>query len=193
MTLPILHYGHPTLRQKGTRVQHVTAEVRQLVSDMLDTMYAAHGIGLAAQQVGSTWRVTVLDVRGVQDRPSTMHQDGRAVEVDAHMPLVLINPELRLLGEVKPGPEGCLSFPEVFAEIPRHEEVEVKAQGTDGTIVEFRCGGLLARAIQHEVDHLNGVLFIDRMSKATRAELKAELDALMAATKAELGGARASR
>ena len=84
------------------------------------------------------------------------------------------------------GGEGCLSFPEIFAEITRPESVDVKALNEKGKPVEFRCGGLLARAIQHEVDHLNGILFIDRMSKKTKEELRPDLDELQAKTKAEL-------
>ena len=94
-----------------------------------------------------------------------------------------------LLGEPVAGGEGCLSFPEIFAEITRPESVDVKALNQKGKPVEFRCGGLLARAIQHEVDHLNGILFIDRMSRETKEELRPELDDLQAKTKAELESA----
>lgn len=193
MVLPIVRYGHPALRQKGARVDRVTAEVRQLVSDMLDTMYAAHGIGLAAQQVGHALQVTVLDVRGIEDRPSTLFLKGEPADVDAHMPLVLINPEVTPVGEPIAGPEGCLSFPEIFAEVTRPGVVDVKAMTLDGTVLEFRCGGLLAKAVQHEVDHLNGILFIDRMTRTTKAELEAELDSLMAETKAALKATASER
>ena len=88
------------------------------------------------------------------------------------------------------GPEGCLSFPEIFADVTRPEFVEVKAMNEAGKPVEFRCGGLLARAVQHEGDHLNGILFIDRMDKKSKDELRAELDALQAETKAALQQAR---
>lgn len=186
MILPIVQYGHPALRQKGEPIERVTGEVRQLVTDMLDTMYDAHGIGLAAQQVGHPVRLTVLDVRGLKDRPSTLEIDGKAADIEARMPMVLINPELTPVGDTVSGPEGCLSFPEIYADIPRAAMVEVRALGADGRPVAFRCGGLLARAIQHEVDHLNGVLFIDRMSRETKAELKETLSGLMAETKASL-------
>ena len=102
------------------------------------------------------------------------------------MPLVLINPKIKPRGDPVVAGEGCLSFPEIFAEIARPESVDVKALNEKGKPVEFRCGGLLARAIQHEVDHLNGILFIDRMDKATKDELRPQLDALQAATKAAL-------
>ena len=102
------------------------------------------------------------------------------------MPLVLINPELKpAAGPVK-GPEGCLSFPEMYADISRPESIEVSALNAKGERFQFRCGGLLARAVQHETDHLHGILFIDRMERETKLELKAELDELQAVTKAAL-------
>ena len=102
------------------------------------------------------------------------------------MTLVLINTEIKTLNEPVAGPEGCLSFPEMYADISRPESVEVRAMNRDGEQFEFRCGGLLARAVQHEVDHLNGILFIDRMSKADKEDLKPELEDLQAETKAAL-------
>jgi peptide deformylase len=130
--------------------------------------------------------LTVVDVRAVTDRPSTLELDGKPADPHELMPLVLINPQLKPLGDVVSGGEGCLSFPEIYAEIPRPESVEVKALNADGEQVEFRCGGLLARAIQHEADHLNGILFIDRMNKDAKNELKPLLDELQAKTKEEL-------
>jgi peptide deformylase len=102
------------------------------------------------------------------------------------MPLVLINPEIKPIAEPVEGPEGCLSFPEICADISRPGKVEVTAMNQQGETSSFCCGGLLARAVQHEVDHLNGVLFIDRMSLSKRRELAEEIDGLQAMTKAEL-------
>jgi peptide deformylase len=149
-------------------------------------MYAYKGVGLAAQQVGHALQITVIDVRGVTDRPSSLELKGKPADVAEMMPLVLINPELTLAGETAAGPEGCLSFPEVFADITRPQFVDVKALNDKGKPIEFRAGGLLARAIQHEWDHLHGILFIDRMDKKTKEELKPDLEALQAETKAEL-------
>ena len=104
------------------------------------------------------------------------------------MPLVLINPVLQALGQPVTGPEGCLSFPEIYADITRPEVLDVKALNLEGKPVEFRCGGLLARVIQHEYDHLQGILFIDRMDRKTKEELRDELELLMAETKAALKG-----
>jgi peptide deformylase len=186
MILEVVKYGHPVLRQKGVRVETVTPEIRQLIKDMLETMYAAKGIGLAAQQVGRALQLTVVDVRGSTDRPSTLEIDGKESDVAAFMPLALINPEVVPLGDPVAGPEGCLSFPEIFGEIKRPGMAEVTALNEAGQEIKFRCGGLLARAIQHESDHLNGILFIDRMSRAEKEELKSQLDELQAATKAAL-------
>jgi peptide deformylase len=186
MVLPIVKFGTPVLRQKGERVGAITPEIRKLIADMLETMYAQKGIGLAAQQVGVAKQVTVIDVRGVTDRPSSLELKGQPAEVEDFMPLVLINPELTPVGEDVAGPEGCLSFPEVFADISRPESVDVKALDGEGKPLEFRCGGLLARAVQHETDHLHGILFIDRMDKKTKEELRPELDLLQAETKALL-------
>jgi peptide deformylase len=177
------------LRQRGARVEKVTPEIQQLIADMLETMRVFKGIGLAAQQVGLALQVTVVDVRGVTDRPSTLELDGRPAEVAKFMPVVLINPELQPLGPQVTGPEGCLSFPEVYADVSRPEGVIVRAMDGEGGRLEFRCGGLLARAIQHETDHLNGILFIDRMTRDVKAGLRAELDALQAETRAVLQGA----
>jgi peptide deformylase len=186
MILTVVKYGHPALRQKGVRVPAVTPAVQQLVADMLETMHVNKGVGLAAQQVGQALQLTVIDVRGVTDRPSSLAVAGQSVNPHEFMPLVLINPEVAPGGEIVAGAEGCLSFPEIFAEIRRPESVQVQALDKDGKLVALRCGGLLARVVQHEVDHLNGILFIDRMDRKTKDELRPELDALQAATKAEL-------
>ncbi len=186
MILPVLQYGHPVLRQKGARIEAITPAITQLIADMLETMYAAAGIGLAAQQVGQALQLTVLDVRDVKDRPSTLELGGQPADVSEAMPLVLINPEVKPAGEPVSGPEGCLSFPEIYQDITRAESVEVTALNAKGARIQFKAGGLLARAIQHEADHLNGILFIDRMSSPAKQALKPQLEALQAATKAAL-------
>ena len=186
MILPVVKYGHPVLRKKGARVEKVTKEIQKLIDDMLETMRASRGVGLAAQQIGEALQVAVIDVRGVKERPSSLELNSETADVEAFMPVVLINPEVKPLTEAIAGPEGCLSFPEMYADISRPESVEVRALNQKGESFQFRCGGLLARAVQHEVDHLNGILFIDRMSKADKEELKPELDDLQAMTKAAL-------
>jgi len=186
MILEVVKYGHPALRQKGARIEKITTELETLIADMFETMYAAKGVGLAAQQVGHALQLTVLDVRGATERPSTLELDGKEADVLAFMPLVLINPEVKGAGDPVTGSEGCLSFPEIFADIERPPLAEVRATNQKGAEIVFRCGGLLARAIQHELDHLNGILFIDRMARAEKLELKPELAKLQAATKAAL-------
>lgn len=187
MVLPIVKYGEPVLRQKGDRIEKITAEIEKLIADMFETMYAAHGVGLAAQQIGRKLQLTVIDVSAAdKDRPSTMEVNGKRVDVKEFMPIVLINPEIRPYGESAKGPEGCLSFPEIYADIIRPESVEVNAMGAKGEKISFKAGGLLARAVQHEVDHLNGILFIDRMASADKRELKPELDALQEETREAL-------
>ena len=184
MILTVVKYGNPVLRQKGARIETITPEIKALIGDMFETMHAAHGVGLAAQQVGHALQLTVLDVRAAEkERPSTLEIDGKPAELDELMPLVLINPEVKPVNDPVAGGEGCLSFPEIYAEISRPGTVDVKALDAKGKAIAFRCGGLLARAVQHETDHLNGLLFIDRMDKKTKAELQPELDDLQAATK----------
>jgi peptide deformylase len=191
MILEVVKYGHPVLRQKGKVVETVTPELQQLIGDMFETMHAFKGVGLAAHQVGQAIQLTVLDIRGVgKDRVSTLLIDGQATDPDSFMPLVLINPHLTPVGAIVAGGEGCLSFPEIYAEVERAESVDVLAQNQKGETLQFRCGGLLARAIQHEGDHLNGILYIDRMTRETKAEIKPELDAVQAETKAALAKLR---
>jgi peptide deformylase len=185
MILEVVKYGSPILRQKGERIEKLTPEIKKLIDDMFETMRERHGVGLAAQQIGKALQITVIDVRDATDRPSTLELDGKPADPDVIMPLVLINPEIKPCGETVKAPEGCLSFPEIFGDIPRPESVEVKALDVEFKPIEFRAGGLLSRAVQHEVDHLNGILFIDRMEKKTKDELRDELDAMQAETKAE--------
>lgn len=183
MQLEVVKYGTPVLRQKGTRIDAVTPAIAQLIDDMFETMYAARGIGLAAQQIGQALQLTVIDVRGVADRPSSLELEGRRADVSGFMPLVLINPEITFIGEAVTGPEGCLSFPEIYADITRPDVIDVKALDREGRPIQFRCGGLLARAVQHETDHLHGILFIDRMTREAKEALRPELEDLQAETK----------
>jgi len=186
MVLQIVKYGTPILRQKGARIDEITPTIKKLIADMFETMYAHKGIGLAAQQVGLALQLTVIDVRGVTDRPSTLELKGQPADVHEFMPLALINPEIKPVGKPVAGPEGCLSFPEVFGEITRPDIIDVKALDKESKPIEFRCGGLLSRAVQHETDHLHGILFIDRMTKDQKQEIRALLEQLQSETKAAL-------
>jgi peptide deformylase len=178
MILPILQYGDPILRTQGKRIEEIDDAVRELAANMLETMHAANGVGLAAQQIGEPLQLTVLDVSAVEDRPSTLKVNGSEVDPKSVMPLVLINPEIELRAESETGIEGCLSFPEITGEIERAQLVIVRAQNSQGEPIELEAGGFLARAIQHEHDHLNGILFIDRMRSAAKAALSSRLKKL---------------
>ena len=186
MKLRIFQYGSPILRAKGEPVREIDDKIRQLAQDMIDTMHAAHGVGLAAQQIGAALQLTVLDVSQVEDRPSTLRLNGRDADPKAASPLVLVNPEITLGAEMSLGVEGCLSFPEVTGDIERAETVRVRAQALDGSSIELEATGLLARAIQHEVDHLNGILFIDRMNSAAKVALASRLKRMQKETEKDL-------
>jgi peptide deformylase len=159
-------------------VQDVDEKLQQLATDMLDTMRSANGVGLAAQQVGVPIQIAIVDVAGVEDRPSAMFINDEEVKVEDYMPLVLLNPQLQLSKDRESGNEGCLSFPEVSAEIVRAAGVRCRARLIGGGEIEFDASGLLARALQHEVDHLHGILFIDRMNSASKASLAGKLKRL---------------
>jgi len=183
MRLAIRKYGDPILRAKGKRIETVDDKILALAENMLETMHAANGVGLAAQQVGHALQLTVLDVSQVEDRPSTMKLNGNPVtDLATAMPLVLLNPLLKLGEEKEPGSEGCLSFPEITADIDRSIAVVVEAETLEGEPVQIEASGLLARALQHEVDHLNGILFIDRMNSATKVSHASRLKRLQKET-----------
>jgi len=180
--LSILQYGDPILRAKGKRIEKIDDRIRELAENMIETMHAANGVGLAAQQIGDPLQLTVLDVSQVEDRPTTMKLNGKEIEPAAAMPLVLINPQIDLGGETEMGTEGCLSFPEITGEIERAKSITVRGQNLNGDAIEIETIGFLARAIQHEVDHLNGILFIDRMSSAAKTSLASKLKRLQKET-----------
>src|SRR5207237_10785516 len=161
----------------------IDKQIRQLEVNMIETRQEAHGVGLAAQQVGQSLQLTVLDVSAVEDRPSTLKLSGKDVDPKSAMPIVLINPEVEVRGETEVGVEGCLSFPEITGDIERARSVLVRAQTLEGEMFQLEASGLLARAIQHEHDHLHGVLFIDRMSSAAKAALSSRLKRLQKETR----------
>jgi peptide deformylase len=190
--LEIVKCGHPVLREKGKPIEHVTAEIRQLAADMIETMYAANGVGLAAQQIGRAILLTVIDV-SVSEDPGEFLLDGQPQPIAPRMPLVLINPRLTNLRGEQLSSEGCLSVPDITADIKRAAHVTVHAQNLDGAPLTFDATGLLARAAQHEIDHLNGILFIDRMGAATRASYAGKIKKLQKETQAKLAGSGKKR
>ena len=158
-TLNILHFPDPRLRNVAQAVEQVDDDVRQLVDDMFETMYAAPGIGLAATQVNIARRIVVIDISEEKDQP-----------------LCLINPELIELDGVEEMEEGCLSVPGVFERVQRAEQVRVAALDRSGTPFELQADGLLAVCIQHEIDHLDGKLFVDYLSQLKRARIRKKLE-----------------
>jgi peptide deformylase len=148
MIRTILHYPDPRLRQKAAPIEKVTPEIARLIDDMAETMYAAPGVGLAAPQLGEPHRLFLIDIAG-EDEPSELR--------------VFINPEILSATGDQVWPEGCLSFPGVNEDIKRAARVAVRALDRHGVPFELEAEGLLAVAIQHESDHLDGVLMIDRL------------------------------
>jgi len=158
--LEILHYPHPVLKQKASPVRKIDASLRRLVQDMAETMYSAPGVGLAANQVGYPLRLAVIDVTPA-DQPRNL--------------LVLINPEVVAAEGECTWDEGCLSVPDCNEEVKRSKRVVVRYQNLEGETAEIAGDDLLGIALQHEIDHLDGLLFIDRLSPLKRRLIKKKL------------------
>ena len=157
--LSILRYPDPRLYTVARPVSEVDARIRNLVDDMLETMYAADGVGLAATQVDVHERVIVIDTSEARDTP-----------------LVLINPELiEKSDEMTLGDEGCLSVPDIYDKVPRHARVKVRARDRTGETREFAAEGLLSVAVQHEMDHLLGKVFVDYLSPLKRSRIRTRM------------------
>jgi peptide deformylase len=152
--LRVRRYGDPVLRRRAREIEAVTPDIRRLVDDMTDTMYEEVGIGLAAPQVGSSLRLMVVG-----------DEEGRGVQA-------LVNPAIAAQGGTVTAEEGCLSLPGVFAPVTRAEWVTLEAQDLEGKPVTITARGLRARVFQHEIDHLDGVLFIDRLEPVVRDRIK---------------------
>jgi peptide deformylase len=180
MIRDIVQYGHPVLRQKCRPVTEVDDALRELVADMLETMVDANGVGLAAPQVGQDIRLAVIDVSHDPECVTMLKVNGKDAELESIMPLVFINPELTYSQEKESAVEGCLSIQGIRAEVRRPAAVIAKLPQLDGSVLEIETDGLLARAIQHETDHLNGVLFLDRLSAVGKVSMKNRLKRLLA-------------
>ncbi|VGO22024.1 Peptide deformylase [Pontiella sulfatireligans] len=171
------------LRQKAVEVTTVTAEIHELAKEMLETMHVEGGVGLAAEQVGRTERMFIVDIPVDSD----VGDDGVRENPAVDMPLVFINPKITgHTDDVQIGPEGCLSFPDIFANVERWYEVDAQYIDLDGFPKTIHAKGLLARAIQHELDHLNGILLVDRMSHVKKVALSGKLKRLVKETKKAL-------
>ncbi|MFV0337336.1 MAG: peptide deformylase [Chthoniobacterales bacterium] len=182
MILEIVSYGHPALRAKGRRIEKIDEKLVKLADDMLETMHEANGIGLAAQQIGRPVQFCVIHIDNADEDPKNgnMWIGGEKVNMADYMPLALVNPEIERSGEPELASEGCLSFPGISGEVERPPRVAVKTQLLDGSLLEFEADGLLARAVQHEHDHLHGILFIDKMPPEELAKIQPEINALLA-------------
>jgi peptide deformylase len=179
MSLNICYFGNSVLRQKGRKIVKFDEQLTKLASDMLEIMHTSEGIGLAAQQIGKAIQFCVMEVPDYPDYPTACILDGKPLSSSLIMPLSLANPEVKTLpSDEYYYEEGCLSFPGINADVARPERIVVTYQDLDGVEHTLECDGLLARCIQHEVDHLNGVLFIDRMEKNTYAEIKKDVQTL---------------
>jgi len=178
MIREIVHYDNPILRAKGKLVPPGPAspQLRKLLEDLFDTMRHAHGVGLAAQQIGEAVQVAVIDITGIKERPSKMWIKGEPVDPEAHMPIIHINPEVKGTKTKVTSHEGCLSFPGLTLDIARATRVSVKSQTPEGKTVEFEAAGLLGRAVLHETDHLHGKLFIDHISANDRKTIREDLE-----------------
>lgn len=164
------------LRAKAEPIAKVDGALRALADDMIWTMDAYDGCGLAGNQVGVARRIIVLDVREAKNRPSVLRIGGKPRPVRKHMPMVLINPEFEPVGdETVEGPEGCLSIPGIYADVSRFAVVRGRGLDLGGNAVEFEAEGLLSRALQHEIDHLDGVLFIDKLDVEERRRVAKDL------------------
>ena len=185
--LEILTYPNPLLREVSKPVKTFTADVKKLAKDMLETMYDSNGIGLAAPQVGELIRMLVVDTRPKDEKTGRYdYEDLSELEKEVQQPLVLINPEI-IKGEGKTTfDEGCLSVPSFFETVERFEKIEVKAFDVNGKEFRLNVDGLLAICIQHEMDHLEGTLFIDHISFTKSSRIKNQIKKSGYPTKEEI-------
>jgi len=183
MLLPIVRYDSDVLHKNGTQVTAFDDALAALARDMVETMHAAAGIGLAAQQIGKAIQFFVMDLRETTSE-FTCELDGRRLPLDLIMPMAIANPKLTILDAGKEtAEEGCLSFPNIHGDVERPFAVRVEFQDLNGQPHSLLCDGLLARCVQHETDHVNGVLFTDRMAKSVLASIDSELKQLKRETR----------
>ena len=175
MILPIVIYGDPVLRVDCPPVTDITDETRTLAENMVETMYEADGVGLAAPQVGVALQLAVIDVSHAPELQSYFRVDGQEAVLKEWMPLVFTNPDIEPGRARAESNEGCLSFPGLRYQIKRPAQITARLTLLDGRVITVETDGLLARALQHETDHLHGRLFIDRLSSVDKLPLKRRL------------------
>ena len=180
MSFEIVTFGDPILRVRAETVARITHEYKRFVEGMMETMHAADGVGLAAQQVGRAVSVCVVEIPVVMD---VEQEGGPRLNPDVQMPLIMFNPKITAhSGDVARRDEGCLSFPGIHTGVQRAAEVDVTFVDWKGEVRSLHCRGLLARAVQHELDHLAGVLLVDRMSPVKKISMAGQLKRLRAET-----------
>ena len=175
MLLEIIQYGHPTLHQKARPVEQIGEDIKALVNNMMETMYAAQGIGLAAPQVNVPLQLAVIDIPSEEESITMIKVNGEDKTLEDIMPLQFVNPVLEPYGKMTSMKEGCLSVRNIHASVQRPGMVKASLTLLDGSTAVIECDGLLACCLQHECDHLNGVLFVERVSSAQRITLKNKL------------------
>jgi peptide deformylase len=180
MSLPIVQYGDPILRQQCRNVDSIDDGLIALVAEMLETMADANGVGLAAPQIGRDLRLAVIDVSHDPECVSYLKVNGKDTEIEDIMPLIFINPTLEYGQEKEISFEGCLSIQGIRCEVRRPMDVKATLPQLDGSTLILETDGLLARALQHEIDHLNGILFTDRLSAVGKVSVKNRLKRLLA-------------
>jgi peptide deformylase len=183
MVLPIVRYDGEVLHKKGAPVATFDPALAALADDMIETMHAAAGIGLAAQQIGRSMQFFVMDLRETQSQFS-WEIDGRHPPLDLIMPMAVANPKLTIVpAGTQTAEEGCLSFPGIHGDVERPFAVRMEFDDVHGQRHSLLCDGLLARCVQHEHDHVNGILFTERMTKAALTAIDADLKALKRETR----------
>jgi peptide deformylase len=185
MSLPIVRYNNPLLRKKGAPVKIFDAALAALAREMIDTMHEAAGIGLAAQQIDRAIQFCVVDLREAE-QDFSWKLDGASPPLELFMPMAVANPVITPVRGTQelPYEEGCLSFPQIRGDVVRPDAITVKFQDEHGVPHTLECNGLFARCLQHESDHLNGILFIDRMDKKVRATIDDAVKTLAKETRA---------
>ena len=178
-SLTLCYYGHRALRMNCVDILEITHEIRVLAKNMIETMYFSNGIGLAGPQIGTSINIIVLDIPEEGVKSKILETSPGEINLLSKMPLTLINPKLRDFSNQKsPYTEGCLSIPGITAEVIRPQYVHLEAELLSGKKISFRCGGLLSRCLQHECDHLRGILFVDLLPADILKSLKKPLKQL---------------
>lgn len=183
MKLEIKQLGNPILRKKCSDIKIINDKVKALVKNMLYTMYDANGVGLAAPQIGVPLNIAIADISHSEEPFSYLKVNGKDTDIKSIMPLVFINPKIELSGDKYIMEEGCLSIKEIKENVTRPDCIKAKITTLDSKEITIETDGLLSRVIQHECDHLNGILFIDRLNSATKVKIRSTVRFLMKQSK----------